>query len=365
MIKIGIVWDSKWKKSELNKNSVTNITKKIVPSMIVAVLSLSVMCTAIAAEDFGCACHSDITENFTTSLHYTGAGMKGEYEKYAAAEMGIDMDEYYEEWSCSKCHATTCEKCHEGGHGGEITLDTCDVCHFKKQSATFIGDMPAHKSQGPHADIHYEKGLICIDCHNAEEMHGTGEVHSSQLEAVTTTCEDCHVNQGMTVKGMEVTQYHDDVLAHSTHEDTLDCTACHTGWSLTCNNCHLDTRKGTEPVSDEFYLGVASDGKIKPFIKMESTYDNTTHMGYGEWFSHTVTDKAKDCAFCHENPEVLCEGCEGQILGKGGSFIPQETIDRVLAVGTAPTPTADVPGFELIFAVIAIALVAYLAKRRY
>jgi len=98
-------------------------------------------------------------------------------------------------------------------------------------------------------------------------------------------------------------------------------------------------------VSDEFYLGVASDGKIKTFVKMEAFYDNASYVGYGERFSHTVTDKAKDCVFCHRNPEVLCEGCEGDILGKGGSFIPQETIKRVLAApiethAATPAPTA-------------------------
>jgi len=87
--------------------------------------------------------------------------------------------------------------------------------------------------------------------------------------------------------------------------------------------------------------------------------------------THTVTDEAKDCAFCHENAEVLCEGCEGQILGKGGSFIPQDTIDTVLAVEMpevptdTPTDTPAQPGFELIFAVVALAVVVYLAKRRH
>ncbi|KAF5420219.1 MAG: hypothetical protein C5S44_08790, partial [Candidatus Methanocomedens sp.] len=54
-----------------------------------------------------------------------------------------------------------------------------------------------------------------------------------------------------------------------------------------------------------------------------------THTGYGEWMPHTITAEAKDCAFCHEKREVFCEGCEGQMLGDGGSFIPQETIDRL------------------------------------
>ena len=31
-------------------------------------------------------------------------GMKGEYAKFAAKGFGIDMDEYYAKWNCSKCH---------------------------------------------------------------------------------------------------------------------------------------------------------------------------------------------------------------------------------------------------------------------
>ncbi len=330
-------------------------------------------------QDFGgCeGCHPEIAANFATSLHYTGAGMKGECEKYAAKHFGIDMDEYYAEWNCSKCHATTCEKCHEGGHDAEITIDTCDQCHFKKQTATFIGDMPLHKSKGPHADIHYEKGLICIDCHTATELHGDGNVYTSQLEAVTTTCEDCHVSPGKTVKDMPVTQYDSNIEAHSRHEGKLDCIACHSGWMVTCENCHLDTRKGTTFDSTQFYLGVAADGKVTTFVKMSAMNEsNATHTGYGEWFAHTVTAEAKDCAFCHENKEVLCEGCEGEILGQGGSFIPQETIDRIYGIGTMPAETetevpatatseeTSTPGFEIAFGIVALAIATYLGKWR-
>jgi len=322
------------------------VAKRILPLVMISVIAIAIslaFVAAAAAEDFGCACHSDKEANFSTSLHYTGAGMKGECAKFAAKEFGIDMDEYYAEWNCSKCHATTCQKCHgEDPHKEDISknISTCDQCHFKKQTATFVGDMPGHTKKGPAPDIHYEKGLTCADCHNAAEVHGDGNVYTSQLEAVTTKCEDCHNSPGKTVKNMTVTQYSTDIDAHKKHGDKLDCIACHSGWTLNCKNCHLATRKGTQPVSDEFYLGKASDGKIKTFVKMEAFYDNASHVGYGEWFSHTVTDKAKDCAFCHRNPEVLCEGCEGDILGKGGSFIPQETIERVLAAPIeTPTPT--------------------------
>ncbi|MEA1997885.1 MAG: multiheme c-type cytochrome, partial [Euryarchaeota archaeon] len=92
--------------------------KTILPLLIVAVLSVSLGCTAVTAadEDFGgCEmCHSDIAETFSTTLHYTGAGMMNEYVRHSAEAFGIDMDEYYTKWNCSKCHITTCEKCHVG-----------------------------------------------------------------------------------------------------------------------------------------------------------------------------------------------------------------------------------------------------------
>ncbi len=358
--------------------------KTILPLLIVAVLSVSLGCTAVTAaeEDFGgCEmCHSDIAETFSTTLHYTGAGMMNEYVRHSAEEFGIDMDEYYTKFNCSKCHITTCQKCHVGyeakmGHGDqtqEITIDTCDPCHKPKQTSTFVGDMAMHKEPGPHADVHYEKGLICTDCHGATDMHGDGTYYKSLDEpgAVTAKCEDCHEAS--------------DIMAHTIHGDTLDCTACHTGWSLTCTGCHLETRPPYASVYDEFYLGVAADGKIKPFLRMETEYKNETHVAYGAYFTHTITKDAKDCAFCHENPEVLCEGCEAALHEEGASFIPQEMIDKILAVdisaaakapaeaatetpaaaAPAETPTARPPGFELIFAVIAIAVVVVLAKRR-
>jgi len=366
----------------------------VIISVMVAILSLSIATSAYAAEepvlisedsqpDFeGCeGCHPDIAANFATSLHYNAYGMKGEYERGAAGHYGIDMDVFYEEANCASCHATTCTKCHQGyiaamGHGEEtveITMDTCDPCHFKKQTSTFIGDMPMHTSKGPHADIHYEKGLICTDCHSAEEMHGDGTIYDSQMQAVTTACEDCHRTAGTVVKEMNVTQYSLEISTHEIHDGTLGCAACHAGWTTTCVDCHLDTRKAAGGiVTDEFYLAVASDGMIKPFLKMSTSYGNETHTGYGEWMPHTITADAKDCAFCHENGEVLCEGCEGQMLGEGGSFIPQATIDRIIGAHIAtPTPTPTeatpkegTPGFGVVVAFAGL-LSAVLLFRRY
>ena len=224
------------------KPDIEAVAKRISPLVMISVIAIAISLAcmaAAAAEDFGgCeGCHPKIAEDFSTSLHYTGAGMKGEYARFAAKEFGIDMDEYYAKWNCSKCHATTCQKCHVGyeakmGHGEqtqEITIDTCDKCHKKKQSATFVGDMPAHKKKGPAPDIHYEKGLTCADCHNPAEIHGDGNVYTSQLEAVTTKCEDCHNSPGKTVKNMTVTQYSTDIDAHKIHKDSIASLAIRDG----------------------------------------------------------------------------------------------------------------------------------------
>jgi hypothetical protein len=42
------------------------------------------------------------------------------------------------------------------------------------------------------ADIHHEKGLVCVDCHGALEVMGDGLVHLHQEEARRSSCTDCH-----------------------------------------------------------------------------------------------------------------------------------------------------------------------------
>jgi len=290
----------------------------VLTTLLVLIMAGSAMCT----EDDCGRCHQDIVDNFSTSLHNTGLGMYDEYEKGAAGHFDIDMDAYYEQWKCARCHAVSCTDCHPGSnmyesHLYEVTIDTCEPCHKKKQTSTYVGDMPMHKSRAPNADVHYERGLECDDCHTADEIHGTGVKCDTQLAATVVKCEGCHK----------------DVLesqSHTIHADTLDCSACHTGWMLTCEGCHLDTRKGMTTTAEEFLLGIGNDGKITTFLIMDAHLGNDTHHGYGEWNAHTTTAKGKDCEFCHDDPNVLGQGLSGQIIGEGGSLMPQDMIDRVL-----------------------------------
>jgi len=42
------------------------------------------------------------------------------------------------------------------------------------------------------ADIHFEKGMDCIDCHTEQDVHGDGNMYAQMTDAIEIRCEDCH-----------------------------------------------------------------------------------------------------------------------------------------------------------------------------
>lgn len=41
-------------------------------------------------------------------------------------------------------------------------------------------------------DIHFERGMHCIDCHFLQDVHGDGHVYSTNWDHIEVECEDCH-----------------------------------------------------------------------------------------------------------------------------------------------------------------------------
>ena len=41
-------------------------------------------------------------------------------------------------------------------------------------------------------DIHFEKGMACIDCHFLQDVHGDGHIYSTNWDHIEVECEDCH-----------------------------------------------------------------------------------------------------------------------------------------------------------------------------
>ncbi|MGH9863384.1 MAG: hypothetical protein ACRD35_08170, partial [Candidatus Acidiferrales bacterium] len=41
-------------------------------------------------------------------------------------------------------------------------------------------------------DIHFERGMHCIDCHTKQDMHGDGNIYAQMTDAIEIRCVDCH-----------------------------------------------------------------------------------------------------------------------------------------------------------------------------
>jgi hypothetical protein len=143
------------------------------------------------------------------------------------------------------------------------------------------------------ADIHHEKGMLCVDCHGSYELMGDGKHYAHKEDAVKVQCSDCHTLNANKQKllnetdqetqliswlrkfkteGIHIvlTQKGDIPLVNTIVEDQgtrmsmikksgntivlmkppakvctegkaharLSCEACHTAWAPQCIGCH-------------------------------------------------------------------------------------------------------------------------------
>ncbi|MFH2132566.1 MAG: hypothetical protein ABIK68_19470 [bacterium] len=143
------------------------------------------------------------------------------------------------------------------------------------------------------ADVHHEKGMLCLDCHSARDAMGDGTGYNHQGEQVEIACIDCHrqdqgrfvtygdldadsikILQLRNVENRKSTEYlaahrtgrplinltrgpdgavrYQGKLDHQSRElkppaeactairehDRLTCQTCHTRWAPTCVECH-------------------------------------------------------------------------------------------------------------------------------
>ena len=234
-------------------------------------------------------------ENFyAASLHYYARGMAYWYSKENG---GIEKltGIPYDKLACNHCHAKTCDKCHKTEINGKPAysvkkakaMKNCLKCHAReKVMLKFL------KKKGL-KDVHFSKGMQCMDCHTAREIHGDGKEYISMREpgAMDTKCENCHQEKPATI-------------SHKIHKDKLDCTACHVRQVITCANCHMDTmiKKGKKvgiPLHNWVFLinynGKVVSGNIQTFVVNK----NQTFVIYVPYFSHDVVKIGRKCEECH------------------------------------------------------------------
>ncbi len=258
-------------------------------------------------------------ENFyTNSLHSTVKGIEYLYSKqHGGAERitGVTASEL----GClkSKCHVRSCDVCHKKELDGKafysaepaLAQKACDKCH------------PVEKDD---PDVHFSKGMKCMDCHSVREIHGDGIAYKTYMEPgfFDTRCENCHDPVSSNV-------------SHTVHKGKLDCSVCHVRDFPMCVNCHLAERikdKATDvsiPIKGTNFL-VNHDGKVTLANLLTYVYEKKTMITLAPYFPHSITGEAKKCKDCHNTPAVqaiknktfkLLEWKDGEMKSYQG-FVP-------------------------------------------
>jgi len=182
-------------------------------------------------------CHSEISDTHETSIHWTLAGQDEALRMRAGTEENYVHLEPVRQNDCNSCHAS-CSDCHitipQAVGGGLISgheffgtppmEDTCAVCHGSRAGGEFLGTL----SEELPADVHYEAGMTCLDCHK-EPMHGDGNEYDSRWEVNGLPgCTDCH---GSLPNSSETAH---SIPSHA----NVSCQVCHAVAYQNCGGCH-------------------------------------------------------------------------------------------------------------------------------
>jgi len=254
-------------------------------------------------------CHKKAGQNYSKSLHYTSMGQReGVKPRFSHDELKTFDTKVFNQ-SCRSCHAS-CGDCHvksppvSGITTGLISGHkfvkknegkTCASCHGGRVYPEFTGEY------GGTPDVHYQKGMMCVDCHKKSEMHGDGIAYKSKQEVKDRPkCLSCHKNRKYQV-------------AHELHKDTVTCQACHSsGQYRQCSSCHTETGSTAKP---DFILGLnPRDNKTLTTLRLIPTIKSSFHQAgikmenfdalpnYWNSAVHNITKRTartRSCDSCH------------------------------------------------------------------
>lgn len=268
-------------------------------------------------------CHEETAKTYTLALHYSTAGMKsGVRPRFSDAEASVYDQKVFEQ-SCRSCHAS-CGDCHvkspviSGVNLGLISghkfvrkdeSKTCALCHGGRVYPEFTGEY------GGNPDVHYQKGMSCVDCHGASELHGSAGPQTDRRSVTDKpSCVQCHE------PGKEKTEK--ARTTHEDHGDMVSCSACHSSASYRgCASCHLGEGATSSPM---FMLGdnPRNPGQLTTLRLVPTVRDTFKKAGIAQenfdsipnlWDTvpHNTrkrTERTRDCGVCHsEKLNLLTE----------------------------------------------------------
>ncbi len=243
------------------------------------------------------------------------------------------------------------------------SVETCTSCHYGDASIGLafrgLSQLPPGAPGGPEIpgttdralnrafylrddsicppDVHYERGMHCVDCHTLGEVMGDGGLHGQMENAVEISCEACHgtfteVSTLRTERGTPLEHLRrtgDDVIltskvtgkehhvpqvvhvldprrpeydrnaaaAMNSRHDGVECYTCHAGWNVNFLGFHFDrnasftqldllsgrdtpgrvtTQEKVFTIWKSFYAGLNEKGRVAPYMTGFSTFGSVT-----------------------------------------------------------------------------------------
>jgi hypothetical protein len=238
---------------------------------------------------------------FSSSLHYTTGGMSYWYDKSRGGletVTGVPYDS--PKLDCLNCHISSCDKCHKSeadkkffySAKAAMNQGICLSCH--KREAAVAGIDKAANQQ----DVHISKGMQCMGCHSAREIHGDGVRYESmkQQGVMDTSCEKCHSSISAST-------------SHKIHGDKLECKACHVRHVVSCTNCHFGTIMNEHKRVDiklsgwvflMNYNGKVTSANMQTYVAP----GDKTFMMFAPQNSHSIMKEGRKCGECHGTDTV-------------------------------------------------------------
>jgi thiosulfate/3-mercaptopyruvate sulfurtransferase len=303
-------------------------------------------------------CHAEIVATAKDSLHATLSTFPKVLANRANQETRAHVEEARRN-HCSACH-TSCGGCHVSrpqfagkgfvqGHAFQKRSDPinqCTACHGSRVGSEFYGE----RGQG---DVHAAKGMDCVSCHPAREMHAAapkdlpGRYHLKEMPR----CTGCHQDL----------QY-GSVRDHAIHVGKVQCQACHSQTYVNCYNCHVgkdaegtaffQNRRELEAVK----IGLSDDAKapgagyrymvvrhVPSYPEMFDFYGKDGFTSFGNvptWkraSPHNVQRRTWQAASCNH-----CHGNRALFLASSDLLAYEKQANRKVVVpdGKLPKPIA-------------------------
>ncbi|MBT8260762.1 MAG: hypothetical protein HKO92_02745 [Flavobacteriaceae bacterium] len=135
----------------------------------------------------GCnACHLNYNEDAIKELNTYLASDK---TKLPLVHPSTDI--FVTNEHCFGCHSRSSRISTNYEGWQETLLDEEDIKNVTIYRVLEDKRVYIHKQE----DIHFTKGLLCIDCHSSHEVMGNGKLYTHEEQAVTLQCSDCHYKE--------------------------------------------------------------------------------------------------------------------------------------------------------------------------